>query len=326
MNRVSRLGFTLIELLTVIAIIAILAGMTFTVFPRVRERAQITKAKNIMAQINTSLTNYFASHNSFPPTYGYIRKDVNLADPSLGDDKKFYLEPYTVPLQIYDNLDMYDNFSESYDTDRDQKLNLMEFMPVGDKGQFGVKWLDVRYNGTVTPQVQPEITRLQSQDIRPLIYVPVNARQAALVRRYWIQSGDEYARNWDRTNPLLANLQFPPPTYDAFVLISVGPGGTTGGVAADLPTGVQASEANDIYHIAALRTYFLATRDLNLNNVLDFEFEARSGQGEGAQTYQYETMPNQTKTTSNENLPGSNPPANPPVPLALYGPLIYVSK
>ena len=57
-------------------------------------------------------------------------------------------------------------------------------------------------------------------------------------------------------------------------MVGVGPGGTTGGVVADPPAGGTYPEVY-AYHMAALRTAFLATRDWDDDNLLDFDFQDR---------------------------------------------------
>ena len=111
----------------------------------------------------------------------------------------------------------------------------------------------------------------------------------------------------------MQGVSFPPTKYDAFVLISVGPGGSTFGLTDDPPFKASVNPRN-LYHLAALRTYFLATRDLNANGKLDFDFNTRTKEGEGKLTY---TVAPTNKQCDN-NLPCDTP--------ANAGPWIYVSQ
>ena len=112
------------------------------------------------------------------------------------------------------------------------------------------------------------------------------------------------------------DIIFPPPNYDAFVLISVGPGGSTAGVVPE-PLGTEPPEY--VYHILALRTFFLATRDLNDNGQLDFHFEARR-KGEAALEYPITitTRDGETKTVNVTNRLPKPDEAN------SWGPYIFV--
>ena len=87
-------------------------------------------------------------------------------------------------------------------------------------------------------------------------------------------------------------------------------GGTTAGVVAG-PCGTEA--VIERYHTAGLRTYYLATRDLNNNDKLDFEYRARI-QGEARETYAVQGVPGSPQT--NNNLPSPTAPEG-------YGPAIY---
>ncbi len=60
-------GFTLIELISVIAIIALLAGLLFPVVGRVRDNADTTKCLSNLKQIAASLNLYCADHNNTLP-------------------------------------------------------------------------------------------------------------------------------------------------------------------------------------------------------------------------------------------------------------------
>jgi prepilin-type N-terminal cleavage/methylation domain-containing protein len=59
-------AFTLIELLTVIAIIAILAGITFGVVKGVNERAAIGQAKSELAVLSQALESYKLQYGDYP--------------------------------------------------------------------------------------------------------------------------------------------------------------------------------------------------------------------------------------------------------------------
>ncbi len=59
-------GFTLIELLTVIAIIALLAGIIFPVFAAVRENARRASCMSNMRQIQTAVKQYQLDNRSYP--------------------------------------------------------------------------------------------------------------------------------------------------------------------------------------------------------------------------------------------------------------------
>lgn len=67
MAKYSTKGFTLIELLTVMAIIAVLAGITFPVLARVKENAYKSADISNMSQLNNALQLYRADQDSFPP-------------------------------------------------------------------------------------------------------------------------------------------------------------------------------------------------------------------------------------------------------------------
>lgn len=321
-------GFTLIELLTVIAIIAILAGLIMTVGPRMIERAKLNRLDSALRQVSTALSAYYIDHNTYPPAYGYVAFEQSgntdaPADPSL-DPTYYNLVPYMYRLRYHGEEAMYDEFSMSYDTMNEGRLRLLEFSPHGHKtlaGAFEFDWSLPRYLGPNTPGLAQEIERQLTATRRPFIYIPINRQQFMRVQRYWHAIGDEYARNWDPSHPAFPQgLAFPPRSYDAFVLISVGPGGNTFGVLPD-PLGIPAEQANnsrDIYHITALRAYYLATRDLNANGLLDFDFRARTRQGEAAQEYVV-TEGGFGGRTINNNLPSPDMPAG-------AGPYIYVSN
>jgi len=308
MSTLDRRGFTLIELLTVVAIIAILASLTAVVAPRAIERAKLRKLDGAMIQLRTAFTEYYTKNSTYPPTYGYIAPQAK--DKQTLVDSDYFTKPYLALMQLAKIADLYDNFADSTDTNRDGNLGILEYSPIGqtDVASNKTTYQPVLYNGSAP---QDEIAEQLKADGRPIVYVPVNLAQFKRARQFWVETGDVYGATWNATDPRIAGMTFPPPTYDAYVLISVGPGGSTFGVVADPPSG--AGNRNR-YHLAALRTYFLATRDLNNNGKLDFEFEARSREDEGLPEY----TPGGQTYSANNNLPDPIAPRG-------YGPVIRQS-
>ncbi len=336
-------GFTLIELLTVIAIIAILAGLTFGALPRVLEKAREKALTNNLNQIRTALVTYMADHGSYPPGYGFrswatrgqtwqqvqqdprFREDNDLSK-RLMQEVVYYLIPLSGFLRLNEDKDIVDEFSEGYDTDRDNQLGMMEYSPIPQEDVVtGVKSypLELYLGNNLSGQVQQQMSLQQ----RPFIYVPVNLRQFKTVRKYWLERAAEIgtdangtnaaleARIWEPNDPRLRNVTFPPATYDAFVLISVGPGTNTHGILANTPITGTGINQLDWYHISALRTYFLATRDLNTNGELDFDFTARTKRGEGS-VGPYEVRTKRGTFTTDNDLPDPKMPGG-------QGPWIY---
>ncbi len=323
-QKPSPPGFTLIELLTVIAIIAILTAVTAVALPRALERGKITSTIGAFDSISKAMLSYNSGNRgSFPPGYGFI--DISARSAELDEDNEeayYVLKPYLAYLGagFFGNESMTDyRWSESFDTDGDGRINVMEFSPMGTEGVVGALTFPTeRYDGT---NLQVEVQRqLDRQKGRPYIYAPVNKRQYNYAKTYWVRTGDFLATKWDKDSPFIKGKIIFPPTdgYDAYVLISLGPGGQSYGLlggsgSSDGRLGNEDEE--HIYHVRALRAYFLATRDMNNNKVLDFDFEARSKQGEAALEY---------------NVPGTNQNTNNMLPdpnnAAGYGPLIYVSK
>ena len=196
----------------------------------------------------------------------------------------------------------------------DGRLSLLEFSPVGQKSPVGV-WSFMpglpRYSGGGQPAV--EVGRQLQAKKRPFIYVPVNRTQAQRAAKHWVNKGDFLAKTWDAASPDLQGVVFPPAKYDAFVLIGVGPSGSTFGLVDDPPF-LGSINPRDAYQLAALRTYFLATRDLNVNGKLDFDFTARTQEGEGKLTYTVAP----TNQPCDNKLPCDTPDN--------AGPWIYVSQ
>jgi prepilin-type N-terminal cleavage/methylation domain-containing protein len=80
-----RSGFTLLELLTVIAIIAILAGIAFPVFARAKDSSYRSSDVSNMNQIRTALQLYRTDQGGYPPSIlGYATSYMG-GTPSIGD-------------------------------------------------------------------------------------------------------------------------------------------------------------------------------------------------------------------------------------------------
>jgi len=296
MKHTGDKGFTLIELLTVIAIIAILAAMIGVAGPRVIEMAKLASLENTCKQIQTVLVSYLTSHkDSFPARYGYLNKRP--VEGATEDGDLYHLSPYLVPLRYARNEDWYDNFGqESHDTDGDGELSLLEFSPMGAKtGPSSYEYPDDLYTGG---NLSDEVSR-QMDEGRPLAYIPVRRRQAEKVAEFYYKYAQEvneqqgwYAERWlpnqtfgTGANPI-ANISFPPPKYDDFVLIGVGPGGSTGGLLTPPDSFISdvlavSSDPGYMYHAMALRAFFLASRDINDNAKLDFDYRNRARDNEG---------------------------------------------
>jgi len=308
--RKNNAGFTLIELLTVIAIIGILAGFILTVLPGMLDRAKVADTRNTMKQVALALDGYYADHGSYPPAYGYLDK-IALTELDRDEREEFlppnqidtdytdrdscrednngncYTDRYFVSRHFMDFLrnhgqeDLYDRFSEApnnLDTDFDGYVSRLEYVPNDGKDRTILDYSSGVRNG-----------------LRPFVYVPVNMRQFKNVARQWIKDWKDAPNSQgprpDGTgaNSVLQNMQFPPPSYDAYILISMGPDENTRGLIYDIvgnQTALTASNyqiSNYRYHIAGLATFFMATRDLNVLNgnvvggdgSLDFEYTTR---------------------------------------------------
>lgn len=341
--RRSVRGFTLLELLTVIAIIAILAALTFAIAPRLIERARIRSLHNTMNELRTALAQYYATHQTYPPAYGYMDFKAEKRYDDTGvrppDGELFCLKPYLAYLKLHGVEDYYDNFSEGYDTDGDNEFGLLEFAPVGvlDQAKKRYSFPDqLRYVGDRGVH-DAEIKRMQELKRRPIIYIPVNKRQAEKARKYWINRAatqdplDFYGLSWDPAAPELQGVTFPPASYDTFVLISVGPARSTFGIIPPAATtnsdwdratnAIVESEdliiSDAAYHILGLRAYYMATRDLDGNDRLDFHYEDRRlGEDKDGQPYQI-VVNNATVTVPMGNLmPDRRAPNG-------YGPYLY---
>ncbi len=284
-KRRRRSGFTLVELLVVVAIIGILAGIVAVALPRAIEKAKIARMTGALKELRTSLTLYFTERNSYPPAYGNRSWTARELPPMFVQaNLAFHVSTLQAALQLYSAVNLYDEFSTSYSTKLPPKttLSLLEFSPIArtEAGRT-VGLVDVDntlYDGANLPQqVQAQL----EQTRRPFIYVPVNKNQFLRAKRYWNKEQDFLATTWNPSDTNLQGMTFPPPNYDAYVLIGVGPGGSTFGLTDDPPF-INSIPMEDRYHVAALRTYYLATRDINGNGIPDLSYQGRVLEGDEA--------------------------------------------
>ncbi|HEO72332.1 MAG TPA: type II secretion system protein [Candidatus Hydrogenedentes bacterium] len=334
--RDSR-GFTLIELLTVIAIIMILVGLVSLGLSRAIERAKMARARTTMNQIQNSLTLYLTGNqNTFPPKYGYLKQPAPAGAVAEPDQAAyFWKEPYTIHVNIFRNLDMYDDFSESHDTNNDSIIQILEYCPLGQKAGVSSYVFNEPVRLTSDSFRRPE----EENEQRPFIYLPVNQAQAKRVAKYYWRlmeegksAGDKqqildgaFARSWDRTAPELAQLNFPPRAYDAFALIGVGPMRNTAGVIPEaLAVPPNTKRHNEQHHVTALRAFYLASRDLNNNMRLDFDFDNRKGNSEEEDPNTYPGYPAEVALLPAQVNQATGEPILDPYIQALQGPMIFI--
>jgi len=314
-SRRRNRGFTLIELLTVVAIIAILAGLTAAFLPGALERARIASAESNFRNISQALSAYLAEHGSYPPGYGYGRFGQPLTDPT--NEASWWLEPWRSIIGVYNADWTIDPFSNGYDTNGNNQIDLMEFLPVNvnlldedDTNDDIIELPSQLYLGPGSLGLQDDY--LLDEDERPVLYIPVNRDDVARYRR-WANDRSasdfvdrQFAQAWDNNSRLLRGLVFDerdpsgdtphvPPRYDGYVLISVGPLENDFGVLKNqLPAGLNAPNG---YYILGLLTYFLATRDANDNRSFDFDYRARRSEDRGTGAYTGVPQPNQMALT-----------------------------
>jgi hypothetical protein len=234
--------------------------------------------------IEVAMAEYCSNHGSFPPTYGFIdlearQRQLDQTDPDAileSENVCYHLKPYLAYLNLHGVEDVHDLFGESYDVNQNGQIDLHEYSPVGTPPEGSTdKWLfpDERFNGSNNAV---DVALQLRQESRPVFYAPVNLDQFEHAKAYWLSKGDFQAATWDASDPLLKDVRFPPAKYDAYVLISIGPGESLFGVVPEDRSGVSNIPVRDMYHVQAMRTYFLATRDMNDNQLLDYDFYART--------------------------------------------------
>ena len=295
MKVIRTRGFTLIELLTVVAIIAILASMTMVVGPRMIMKAKITKVQGTMNQISADLADYYTKNNTYPPGYGFINFDNRSWNPAALPDvpgDRFFQDYYELDswmglVDIRGIEDYMDEFSLSGDTDQDNIISPLEFIPENDVLlRQGPDDTTTLWNG-----IPASPAHMMNLEKRSFVYIPVNLMQFKKLKRYWDAVPDgtnpgsavvdqSYADFWSPVaipaappNPAFPRIAIPAASYDAYVLLSVGPGGSMCGILPP-PTGTETS-LGEMYQVTALRAAYLATRDQDGDGYPDFNFENR---------------------------------------------------
>jgi hypothetical protein len=305
--------------------------------PRALEKAKIARMNGALNQLRTSLTQYYTENNSYPPAYGYRSWQARELPPfSTQVNLQFHVYTMQSAIQMYGAMNLYDEFSESYSTSipPGNSLSLLEFSPIA-RTEAGrtvdlVPVYTTLYDGSNLPQqVQAQL----EQTSRPFIYVPVNKNQFNRAKRYWQnQIREDYlATTWDINDTALQGMTFPPPNYDAYVLIGVGPGRSTFGLTDDPPF-INSVPLEDRYHVAALRTYYLATRDINGNGIADLSYQGRVTAGDEASAVSDIAVSPVMISYFQSRVPGLNPadlfPNSLPDPERFngFGPWIYSSE
>lgn len=276
MKTARTWGFTLIELLVVIAIIGILAGLVSVALPRALERAKIADVEADFNAIRTALTQYYTENESYPPAYGFRTWPTN--------EPGHHTQTYMAYIGLFGALDFHDRFSTDYDANRNDTIDLLEYVPYnGGTDTFEPIGTTPIYAGGLG--VMGRFDREQ----RPYIYAPYYSKQMDKLKREIVEAGGQIWTGETWNDEFDLELGYPPPRYDGFVLISVGPEENTHGVSSPLPAdgAFVASITNypeAAYNILALRAAYLGSRDVNENGLLDFDFRARSRQGEADPT------------------------------------------
>lgn len=304
--RSRATGFTLIELLTVIAIIGILAGLIAAGLPRALERAKIANLQGTFKALHNSLVTYYTEHGTYPPRYGYIDKKLfgQGIDPlEIGNDAtNFITQPYLALLKQPTNEDLFDNFAITADANRNGQISLAEYYPLPQVIPGGaLQYQECVYTLFVGCDQTPQ---LLTEDSRPMLYFPVNKRQVQQATQHWLKTASDAGQNVNQPFNLVpwelgpnaftiftpdaalgTGISFPPNQYDAYVLISVGPSASTFGIIpedAQLPNNIPPAYR---YHVMGIMAYFMATRDIDNDGELDFDFMSRTRRGEAEDTY-----------------------------------------
>jgi len=223
--------------------------------------------------ISTALHAYYVYFGTYPPGYGFSLNEASAA--------QFCLSSYTDYIGINGAIDQYDSKSSGYDTNGDSDLSRLEYLPNLDDEMNPAMPKPALYTGGRNSRT--------SSITRPYIYIPFNKHHLRRVTENIFAVSDKdlrekLTRGQSWTQEIIcgdSQTPFqPPPAYDGFVLIAVGRFGNSGGILVPLngddnwlrETSIDVRYA---YNLLALRAAYLATRDLNHNDQLDFDYLAR---------------------------------------------------
>ena len=301
-THANQRGFTLIELLVVIAIISILAGLIAVGLPYALERAKIAKTKSVFRSVDTAMGAYLSEYGTYPAAYGYRYRN-KAYDPNFDPPEDEYpqvLAPWTQFVGLTSEPGINDPFSRSYDTNRDNVLQYFEFLPIVSLARTAPTTIYPGPGGPFAGDMASQVNDQLAAEARPVIYIPVNLDDMRKIEHYAYQQGpsinsvDRMFMRWTAAeiagghqglatlNPDPADDPHIPSKYDAYVLISVGPFEDTCGL---LYTPNPLETYNDWYS-AGLKTYFMATRDVNDNGAFDMDYEARRGVDGGTSAFE----------------------------------------
>lgn len=235
--------------------------------------------------------------------------DFKIFDDNPGSDylewqnhvKHFVRESYLAALGVAGQVDYYDNFGFiSSDVDQSGYSSSLEYYPSYEylysyqseedrtiplEDDYLGQYLEFR-----PPDLDSDETIIQGK--RPFIYIPVNLRQFQKAKASWDDNGiddppddDDQDGDGDPTifNEKLAEMTFPPASYDAFILVSAGLTSSTQGLVYDVsdfdfdddldPTDGEYN-INYQFHIAAMASFYMLTRDYNFDDLYDFEHKS----------------------------------------------------
>ncbi len=258
-------GFTLIELLTVIAIIAILAGITASALPGVIERANLADVTADFNSIRNGMAAYYAENNTYPLAYGFRTWYSHETQPTFnttthkwvgGTDKNgvtwnntnsplmYNFIPYMGALNLYGSTEQYDRYSDLLQLPK--VIPRLQYSPVEP-------FMSFVNNNPKNDHLFKIYPTSNYQDYEegdlPYLYAPVNIdtfkRLEGLIKlkpdftvegttNYYGWNGSIWPRGEevDQTNGNLGKYikTLVAPRYDAYVLISAGPQGSFAGL------------------------------------------------------------------------------------------------